>query len=104
MNTDEQLMTRWIDGDLSGDELRAFEERLETGELDGLHEDVVGHLVPGDLAASRASFDYERLVTLEIGDQIRTTLARVREPRDPERFNRGILERIRAEKDSGEGH
>ena len=100
MNTDEELMTRWIDGDLEGDELRAFEERLDSGELDGLREDVIGHLVAGDIAASRASFDQERMVTLEIGDMIRTSLARVREPADPERFNQGILDRIRGEQAS----
>ena len=97
MNTDEQLLTRWIDGDLEGDELRAFEARLDSGELDALREDVIGHLVAGDIAASRADFERERLATLEIGDRIRTTLSRVREPHDPERFNQGILDRIRAE-------
>lgn len=100
MNTDEELMTRWIDGDLEGDELRAFEERLDTGELDGLREDVIGHLVAPDIAVSRASFDQERMVTLEIGDMIRTSLAKVREPADPEHFNQGILDRIRAEQAS----
>jgi len=101
MNEDAQFLTRWMDGDLEGDELRAFEARLDSGELDGLHEDVIGHLVPGDLAASRADFDRERLVTLELGDLIRASLSRVREPAEPERFNRGILERIRTEGEGG---
>ncbi len=100
MNEDEHLLTRWIDGDLEGDERDAFEARLDAGELDALREDVIGHLVPGDVVSSRAGFDRERIVTLEIGDMIRTSLARVREPADPERFNQGIMDRIRAEQAS----
>lgn len=103
MTDDEQLLTRWIDGDLQGDELRAFEARLDAGELDSLREDVIGHLVPGDIASSRAGFDQERLVTLEVGDMIRASLSRVREPGDPQRFNRGIIERIRREMESRDG-
>ena len=75
----EELMTRWIDGELSGPERAAFERKLEDDPR-----------LRGELEVARG-----------LGGLLRAELEGVKEPPYPELFNSRVMKRIVSDRDAG---
>jgi len=92
LNKEDEIIMRWIDGELDSNEKDAFENELEAAEAGG---DVIGHMLPDQVPLDPERCRAERDAVEEISGILRDELSADKQPPKGDIFNAGIIDQIR---------